>query len=54
MVDVEWGVATVKGSVDRHSTARWLVDAIRAVDGVNGVDTDLEWLDDDLVPPVVP
>ncbi|HEX6255091.1 MAG TPA: CBS domain-containing protein [Euzebyales bacterium] len=54
VVDVEWGVATVKGSVDRHSTARWLVDAIRAVDGVNGVDTDLEWLDDDLVPPVVP
>jgi CBS domain-containing protein len=54
MVDVEWGVATVKGTVDRHSTARWLMEAIRSVDGVNVVDADLEWLDDDLVPPVVP
>jgi CBS domain-containing protein len=54
MVDVEWGVATVKGSVDRHSTARWLLDAIRSVDGVNDVDANVEWLDDDLVPPVVP
>jgi CBS domain-containing protein len=54
MVDIEWGIATVKGSVDRHSTARWLVDAVRSVDGVNSVDADLEWLDDDLVPPVVP
>lgn len=54
MVHVEWGVATIKGSVPYHSTARQLCGAIRAVDGVVRVESSLKWDTDDLMPPVVP
>ncbi len=53
-VHVEWGVAAVSGDVTFHSTARRVLQAIDAVDGVVGVDSGLVWRDDDLVPPVVP
>lgn len=54
VAQVEWGVATIRGSVERHSTANGLVRSVRAVDGVVAVDSGLEWVDDDLLPPVVP
>lgn len=54
MAQVEWGVVTLIGDVAYHSTARRLVEAVDAVDGVVGVDMQLRWETDDLVPPVVP
>lgn len=54
VAQVEWGVVTLRGSVERHSTANGVVRSVRAVDGVVAVDSGLEWVDDDLLPPVVP
>ncbi len=51
---VEWGVANVDGNVAFHSTARKVLQAIDAVDGVVAIESRLLWRDDDLVPPVVP
>jgi CBS domain-containing protein len=54
IAQVEWGVASISGTVPYHSTARRLVSMVRDVDGIVGVDSDVEWDIDDLLPPVVP
>lgn len=53
-VRVEWGVATVTGTLALRSTAERVLETIDAVDGVVGVESRLRWREDDLVPPIVP
>jgi CBS domain-containing protein len=50
-VSVSWGVVHLEGRVSLRSTAAVLPAAAREVDGVMGVEDDLEWVEDDVLPP---
>jgi CBS domain-containing protein len=54
IADVDWGIIRVTGRVHTRSDASRLVGLISEVDGVTGVDGDLVWDVDDIIPPVVP
>jgi osmotically-inducible protein OsmY len=54
MAQVEWGVATLMGVVEYHSTAHRLEQIVRDIDGVVEVDSQLDWKVDDLLPPFLP
>jgi CBS domain-containing protein len=51
---VEWGVAHLRGRVYSRSGVGVLVSLVGEVDGVVGVDGDLGWEVDDIIPPVGP
>lgn len=51
---VEWGIAHLKGQVRLRSTVIDLVTQARSLDGVVGVDDDLEWEIDDVAAASVP
>ncbi len=49
---VDWGIAHITGRVSNRSTAGRLRERVEDVDGVVGVDFDVAWDDDDIIPPV--
>jgi hypothetical protein len=52
--DIDWGVAASGGHVYSRSGVSVLVSLVGEVDGVVGVDGDLGWEVDDIIPPVGP
>jgi CBS domain-containing protein len=48
---VDWGVATLTGQVSTRSRVEELLGRVEAIDGVVGVDADLTWEVDDVLPP---
>lgn len=50
---VDWGIAHVTGRVSRRSTAGRLRERVEDFDGVVGVDFEVAWDVDDIIPPVM-
>lgn len=50
---VDWGIAHVTGRVSRRSTAGRLRERVEDLDGVVGVDFEVAWDVDDIIPPVM-
>lgn len=48
---VEWGTVVVKGEVALRSRVGPVIAALEALDGVQGVDSDVTWRTDDVLPP---
>lgn len=51
---VAWGVATLTGQASTRSRVEELLGRVEAIDGVVGVDSDLTWEVDDVLPPALP
>lgn len=49
---VDWGIAHITGRVSKRSTAGKLRERVEDLDGVVGVDFEVAWDDDDIIPPV--
>jgi CBS domain-containing protein len=50
---VDRGIAYLTGSVSARSRVEWLENRVESLDGIVGVDVDLAWEIDDVVPPAV-
>ena len=54
MASVDWGIAVLRGQVSTRGRIPALVTQVESIDGIVGVDADLTWEVDDVVPPVMP
>ena len=54
MASVQWGIAHLTGRVSTRTNFAVLLDLVDDLDGVVGVDADLTWKVDDVIPPPTP
>jgi CBS domain-containing protein len=54
LATVDWGIAHLTGRVSARSRVDSIVDQVDSLDGIVGVESDLTWEVDDVIPPVVP